>query len=120
MTSTKTAITNIRKAISNAKLLQKASAVKFGWLAMATNGKWKWFSKKPHWCIGDFWWCKGFCDTATVKFLKLPKRAPSFAPRSLIKCTSRGPILLSANKMYHRTWGMISVTTSNNLKKGAR
>lgn len=112
-------MTNIKTTIVNAKLLQKASAVKFGWLAMDTDSRWFWFNKKPKWTIKDGWWAK-YGTLENVRFLKLPKRKPSFAPNSLIKCTPRGPILLSTNKMYHRTWGLISIDIANNLIKGAR
>ena len=105
---------------ANAKLLQKASAIKFGWLAMEISGSWCWFSKKPRWCMGGYWF--GLCNDVGqyVKFLRLPKRSPSFAPLSLIKCTPRGPILLSIGKMYHKTWGMIDSPTGANAKKGVR
>lgn len=113
-------MTNIRTLITNAKLLQKASAVKFGWLAMEQNGRWFWYNKKPKWDSENHRWQSGYCEIANVKFLKLPKRKPDFAPRSLIKCTPRGPILLSVEKMYHRTWGMISYKTVSEVKKGVR
>ena len=106
---------NIKYKIANAKLLQKASAVKFGWLAMEKSGRWYWYSHKPEWRDG-YWWASGHCKTlANVQFLKLPKRKPYFAPLSLIKCTPRGPILLSTGNQYHRTWGMISVETAKNI-----
>lgn len=108
-------MSNIKSTISNAKLLQKASAVKFGWLAMEADGRWYWFSKKPKWDKENYWCCSGYCFIANVKFLKLPKRAATFAPLSLIKCTARGPILLSTGNQYHRTWGMISIETANNI-----
>ena len=109
-------MTNIRTTIANAKLLQKASAVKSGWLAMEANGRWHWFSYKPKW-EGTFWWSSRYL--VNVKFLKLPKRSPNFAPISLIKCTARGPILLSAGKQYHKMWGMIDVIKANSLNKEA-
>ena len=108
-------MSNIKSTIANEKLLQKASAVKFGWIAMEADGRWYWFAKKPRWSIDNYWRCDGCFAIANVKFLKLPKRRPSFAPLSLIKCTSRGPILLSIGKQYHRTWGMISIETANNI-----
>ena len=105
----------LRYTNTNRNLLQKASAVKFGWLVMEWDGRWFWFNKKPQWAKEGYWWHNGYCLLENVKFLKLPKRKPSFAPLSLIKCTARGTILLSAGCQYHRTWGMISIETTNNI-----
>lgn len=91
-------MTNIRYTIANAKLLQKASAVKSGWLVMEADRKWYWFSRKPHWSKDGYWWCHGIGLIENVKFLKLPRRSPDFAPLSLIKCTARGPILISTGE----------------------
>ena len=113
-------MTNIRTTITNAKLLQKASAVRFGWLAMMADGRWLWYSKKPKWYKNLNWWFAPNSIMVNVRFLKLPKRSPNFAPNSLIKCTQRGPILLSTNQQYHRTWGMISLTTANNLRRASK
>lgn len=104
---------------ADANLLKKASAVKFGWLAMDSNGTWYWFSQKPYWCRGIYWRDRDQCNTffANVKFLKLPKRNSAFAKHSLIKCTSTGPILLSIGFKYDITWGMINIATANTIKK---
>lgn len=111
----------LRCKIANAKLLQKASAVKFGWLAMERDGRWFWYSKKPKWDSElSYWICNGYCFIANVKFLKLAKRSASFAPLSLIKCAARGPILLSTGNQYHRTWGMISIETAKNLRRASK
>lgn len=112
-------MSKLRYKIANAKLLQKASAVRFGWLAMEKDGRWYWYSKKPEWTGKAGWWAK-YGSLENVRFLKLAKRKPYFAPLSLIKCTARGPILLSTGNQYHRTWGMISVETAKNLRRASK
>ncbi len=109
-------MTKLKFTNADYMLLKKASAVKFGWLAMDVNGQWFWYNKKPYWNnLGHWGWEINF-TIQDVNFLKLPKRSRSFAPRSLIKCTPDGPILVATGNQYHKTWGIISASTVKNIR----
>lgn len=83
-------MSNIKYRIANAKLLQKASAVKFGWLAMESDGRWFWLAKKPRWYLIGMWATNSAEDYHYVHLTKLPKRRWQFAQNSLIRVNGKG------------------------------